>query len=219
MGCAQSSSTCAATGQQAAIDRHSPTLLTQPVGKLFGRPSGKFTHSVGKLHESAASGRSQALRAGLDLRDDGFKKVDTHKDRQVSSPVCVSSPTQRTSLHLAASNGDAAVALALLRDGASVDSKNDHGDTALLCAATYGHVTVVQLLLAAGAEVDALDGQEMTPLHWAARMSHVDLASVLLDAGASLDSKSCYGYTPFAMAQDWGSGPTRTLFEERGGWR
>lgn len=113
-------------------------------------------------------------------------------------------------LHLAAANGNVAIARILLAHGAKVNvSTLDHGPTPLDEALIHGHADVAKLLVDAGAgsnfysdiamgkvaEVRAAlakdasianrpDGWWRTPLAYAAGANRLEMAKVLLDAGA-----------------------------------
>jgi ankyrin repeat protein len=83
-----------------------------------------------------------------------------------------------------------------------VDSKDNHGRTALTWAATKGHEAVVRLLLArddVAADSKSNDGQ--TPLRWAAANGHEAVVQLLLLRGdVTVDSKDNYGRTPLSWA-------------------
>merc|ERR1711972_233034 len=124
-----------------------------------------------------------------------------------------------TPLHLASVRGHTNAVALLLETGASIHARDSNHLTPLLMAAERGHDVTVQLLLAMGSHVNATDLQEMTALHWAARMDHQKVAIALLDARADLNLKSGTGYTPLAMAEDWGTASMTRLLRERGGVR
>ena len=63
--------------------------------------------------------------------------------------------SSRSALMVAAEKGRAQVARALIDAGATVDWRDEKGETALLCAAERECVPIAQALLAAGATVDA----------------------------------------------------------------
>eukprot|EP00929_Paragymnodinium_shiwhaense_P082401 TRINITY_DN43407_c0_g1_i1.p1 TRINITY_DN43407_c0_g1~~TRINITY_DN43407_c0_g1_i1.p1 ORF type:complete len:355 (+),score=28.54 TRINITY_DN43407_c0_g1_i1:107-1171(+) len=159
-----------------------------------------------EMHKAADEGR---------VRD-----VARFLDEGVAVDICTDS--QLTPLHIAASQGHADVAQCLLSAGAIVCPRDASGSTPLHFAASYGKGDVVEALLATGrCEVNAQDSQAMTPLHWAARMAHEEIALALLCARADLNAKSCHspGYTPFAMAEDWGTSSITELLRANGGHR
>ena len=102
-----------------------------------------------------------------------------------------------TLLHLAASQGKADVAKALLQGGANVNAKNRNGATALHRAAHDGNNFVIKALLQGGADVNAKDRKGNTPLHLAAANGvHADIQNLLLEAGADPNAKNNAGDRP-----------------------
>ena len=87
-----------------------------------------------------------------------------------------------TPLHVAAFQGHADVARALLEAGASMDAVDKQGRTPLHWAAVRGHAVVARALLEAGASVDAVDKEGDTPLHLAADLGHAEVSTALLNA-------------------------------------
>lgn len=74
-------------------------------------------------------------------------------------------------------------------------------------------------MLARGAPVNAVDEQGCTPLHIVAWRGSVPMARILVEGGADLMAKSAGGYTPFAMAQDWGTASMCQFLSELGAGR
>ncbi|XP_004711133.2 ankyrin repeat and SAM domain-containing protein 6 [Echinops telfairi] len=75
----------------------------------------------------------------------------------------------------------------LLRRGASVNSRNHYGWSALMQAARFGHVSVAHLLLDHGADVNAQNRLGASVLTVAARGGHLGVVKLLLEAGAFVD--------------------------------
>lgn len=99
----------------------------------------------------------------------------------------------------AAETGDTAAVRALLSEGAEVDERTSHGDTALMRAAASGHVEMVLLLLDAGADVNAMATSGMTALMRASFFGHTGVVRALLDRGADPHLTDRTGMT----ALDW----------------
>jgi len=93
---------------------------------------------------------------------------------------------QRTQLHRAARDGDAARVRELLQRKYPVNRFNEDGKTALHYAVAGEHLAIVDLLLAAGADVNARDERVIgdTPLGEYAGSCSVEMAKRLVDAGA-----------------------------------
>ena len=75
----------------------------------------------------------------------------------------------------------------MLRDGADVDARDRHGQTALMLAAHHGHRELAQALVEAGAGLDGTAKYNLTALMLAIVAGHADVARVLIAAGANLD--------------------------------
>ena len=73
----------------------------------------------------------------------------------------------------------------LLDKGATIDAKNNFGNTALFLASNNGQVEVVKLLLDKGATVDAKNNQDITPLMMASQNGDVEVIKLLLAKGAN----------------------------------
>ena len=87
----------------------------------------------------------------------------------------------RAGLHVAAENGDAAVARELLSRGAAPSVVGTFGLTPAHVAAYCGHVDVLELILAApGADTNARDQDGSTPLHWAVSSGKVATVEAIL---------------------------------------
>lgn len=134
------------------------------------------------IHVAAARGnpvvvvRLLASGANPNARALGFARP-SHSRR----PWCVGGARP---LHLA-TNGT--IVEVLLRAGASVDARDEHGSTPLHRAASRGNADAARALIAAGADVNAADFFDaQTPLHRLAAHDRADeLVEALVDAGAN----------------------------------
>eukprot|EP01043_Picozoa_sp_COSAG02_P044355 COSAG02_NODE_3955_length_5986_cov_73.466452_2_plen_328_part_00 len=93
----------------------------------------------------------------------------------------------------AAAKGHTDVIVVLLQAGASVDSADDFGYTALHKSAKAGHTSCVSELIKGGATVDTVvdagsAGSQWTALHFASFEGHTSVARVLLEAGANVEA-------------------------------
>ena len=86
---------------------------------------------------------------------------------------------QQRALHVAAMFGRSAAARALLRAGASLESRDGDGATPLALAAEHGHGECALELLWRGADVAAADGEGATPREAAAAAGRADVAAML----------------------------------------
>ena len=104
---------------------------------------------------------------------------------------------------------------ALIRAGASSNTSNSIGDTALhLAASRRGKAaSIVQLLLTAGADVATTNRRGETPLHTAYELDSVKL---LLEAGAPIECENNVSMRPFHSACSKGSCGKGQLLLEAG---
>ncbi|CAE7226718.1 ANKHD1, partial [Symbiodinium sp. CCMP2456] len=89
--------------------------------------------------------------------------------------------------------GGVAMVKFLLEAGASIESKNAYGITALARAAGLGCTEVVRLLLLKGASVDSTDDNGWTALTTASNRGHAEVVQVLLDFGSNVHHMSHCG--------------------------
>jgi ankyrin repeat protein len=73
--------------------------------------------------------------------------------------------------------------LAVLAEGAEVNSRNDSGKTPLHAAARQGHQEVVTLLIANGADVDAKTEKGETAISLANKKGHTEIVEMLRKHG------------------------------------
>lgn len=106
-----------------------------------------------------------------------------------------------TTLHHACWNNQGEVVKTLIeRDPASVNKRNDDGESPLLLAVRQSNLMIVELLLAAGAETDCADIHGVMPLHVAAGKGDLFVGKALLAAGADPGKKTIEGQTPLILA-------------------
>ena len=100
----------------------------------------------------------------------------------------ISSYSQTSALHYAASAKDPECVRLLLEAGINVDSMTNWDQTPLHFAAAYTKdVRHAKLLLDYGAEPNKRDRDGMTPLSWCAISNNPDVAIVLLERGAYVE--------------------------------
>ena len=110
---------------------------------------------------------------------------------------------------LAVRAGDAPVVRSMLKQGVDVNSRDSHGQTALLVAARLGHTDVVEALIAHGADLDASAKYHLTALMLAVLNNHQEIARRLVAAGAnrSLRGSGAPGFgdkTAYDLARERG---------------
>ena len=117
-------------------------------------------------------------------------------------------------LHLAASEGDLALARMSLEHNADVNSQNNDGLTPLLLASRRKNLDVVRLLLDHNADVHVRDKRGNTPLHVATSTGNgnLDICRILLNRNAEVDSRTHHGSTPLLLASECGTPELVQLF-------
>jgi ankyrin repeat protein len=93
--------------------------------------------------------------------------------------------TTESELWTAARNGDQASLVALVKQGAAVDARQEDGTSALHWAVLGGHGEAIASLLQAGADANAADSYGTTPLSLAALNGDAAATQALLKAGAN----------------------------------
>jgi ankyrin repeat protein len=89
----------------------------------------------------------------------------------------------------ASARNDKCILRALLRQGADVNERDDHGRTALMYAAEFGSVKVLKILLRHGADPLAVCRQNKTALMYAVRHGHSHSVKSLLSIKNSFHRK------------------------------
>ncbi len=126
---------------------------------------------------------------------------------------------QGSSVHVAfmkaARDGDFEGVRHYFEEGASLESRDEQGRTAMHIAAERGFSKTINILVELGANVNATDHQKETPLHRAAKQSHgADTAALLILNGADITIKNRFGDTAFTMVKQ----ENRTKQVLRGAW-
>lgn len=107
----------------------------------------------------------------------------------------------QTAVADAAMKGDVATVRTLLKQGASVNTAQGDGSTALHWAAEHGDVALAQTLLAAHANVKATTRiGAYTPLDLAAKAGNAEIINMLIKAGADVKAVTTTGATALHFA-------------------
>lgn len=119
------------------------------------------------------------------------------QSRFCKSLINVVSPKGETPLQIACTSGFEAIVSLLLRYGASIDSENRLGKTALSIAASLGNGPIAQQLLENG---KVTKFEKTKALHIATQFGYFALVKLLLEHGAGTDAVSRNKITPLAQA-------------------
>ncbi|CAG0905805.1 unnamed protein product [Cyprideis torosa] len=116
-----------------------------------------------------------------------------------ADPKAVTSPLNRTPLHLAAT---LEIATVLIDNEAEVNVRDRWGQTPLYLATRLDHQPIVKLLLSNGADPNIPDKAERTPLlHASRRHGHQSIVELLLAHGADVLATDRRGRTPLSEAK------------------
>eukprot|EP00929_Paragymnodinium_shiwhaense_P014635 TRINITY_DN122565_c0_g1_i1.p2 TRINITY_DN122565_c0_g1~~TRINITY_DN122565_c0_g1_i1.p2 ORF type:complete len:163 (-),score=39.36 TRINITY_DN122565_c0_g1_i1:149-637(-) len=95
----------------------------------------------------------------------------------------------------AARVGDVEAVKQAVRDGASVNTADSHGWTALHYCSANGNVEITRILVDSGSDVNTTLPDFSTPLMLAVEEGHLDIAKILLERGALPKCKDEDGFT------------------------
>ena len=115
----------------------------------------------------------------------GFLDVVERHSTEDQAMLNAQNSWSRSGLFLACKHGHVDIALILLEKGASVNTKDIVGNTALHFAVRTRNEALVRLLLELGADVDNKDDIDLRPLYWAVCMGSLRLVRMLLEFGAN----------------------------------
>lgn len=99
-----------------------------------------------------------------------------------------------------AARGDVNAMHALLEAGVDIESRNDHGETALIYATRSLNFQGVLTLLARGANPNAMTNHGATALHYAIKGNRADILRLLLERGANPNIADPAVPTPLVLA-------------------
>jgi ankyrin repeat protein len=110
----------------------------------------------------------------------------------------------------AAARGDVAALRALLDEGADVDARDRHGNTALMIAAHKNHLEAVRALAAAGADLDRTAKYGLSALMLAIIAGNDEVAMALIGLGANTELRGTgapgfAGKSALDLAEELGS--------------
>lgn len=100
--------------------------------------------------------------------------------------------------------GSPAVALELLKQGASPNVQDASGTSPVHDAARTGFLDTLKVLVEHGADVNALDGTGSLPIHLAIREGHASVVSFLAPE-SDLHHRDASGLTPLELARQRGA--------------
>jgi ankyrin repeat protein len=102
-------------------------------------------------------------------------------------------------------SGNTTEIVRLLKAGANVNTKDNHGFTALHIASGRGDLATIELLINKGANVSAQNDGGDTPLHDACMNGKIEAAKLLIEKGADVNAKNKSGQNPIYPAAERGN--------------
>ncbi len=152
------------------------------------------------------------------LRAIAKREIDAAKiDRLIAAGADVDArrtPDNETPLFRAARRGRTDIVLKLIKAGASLDMRDQWGNTALCAAISSGAAEATQALIAAGTDVNTRNHGKATPLFAAARLKDKSFARALIEAGADATRVDASGHTASRLAYLTGNRETGDLISE-----
>ncbi len=107
-----------------------------------------------------------------------------------------------TPLMVAASVGNTAALMTLLKHGADVNARHtEDGRTPLIFAAKEGYSDTVLCLIARGARVNDADNEGLTPMIWAAKSGQQEIVTLLISQGADIRAEAKDGQNALLKAK------------------
>ena len=107
----------------------------------------------------------------------------------------------------------------LLKKGVDINSKDEHGQTALMNAAHNGQVDLVRLLIEQGADLNTTAKYGLSALMLAIIARQAAIARLLIEAGADLNLRSTRGFsnsTALSLTEKGGLEEIAILLKQKG---
>mmetsp|Transcript_19567 Transcript_19567/g.31061 ORF Transcript_19567/g.31061 Transcript_19567/m.31061 type:complete len:187 (-) Transcript_19567:98-658(-) len=95
------------------------------------------------------------------------------------------------------------IAKILLENNASVDLKDNKGQTSLFLASLGGHIDLVKLLIKRGADINIVTNEGYSPFYAACWRNRLEVAKVLHKAGANANHEAPDGTNALSIAKEW----------------
>ena len=97
-----------------------------------------------------------------------------------------------------------------------IETRNKHGNNALIKAAEYGQTEIVRFLIGVGAKINVRNNYNDTALTEAAEYGRAEVVKLLIEAGADLSFRDRDGQTALMKAVKYGHTEIAKLLIEAG---
>jgi len=173
------------------------------------------------IHRNIASGDTEIMEMLIDSKKVDVNKVDGKGDPHITYAVDNSKILEKLILKIKpnldqvfGSNKDTVLIVTaryanaleslkvLIKYGATLDLKNEIGETALFYATLYSNLAAADELIKAGADKDIQDIYGKTPLIVAAARNDIELLNKLIESGANKDIQNNNGKTALIVAAE-----------------
>jgi ankyrin repeat protein len=178
------------------IDQVMDATVDQPNPLIHVYPSFVYVGNVALISVSntdRVKGKQKATDDEWQEKPNDTTQAATVSRQRVSENNC------RTSLHMAALNGNLATVISLLLQGFHVNAKDQFGYTPLHLATYKGHTEIVRFLLGQGADVYTAERNGFCALHVASSHGHLPIVNLLLQS-TDVNIKNKDGLTPLFLA-------------------
>lgn len=109
-----------------------------------------------------------------------------------------------THLKHAIAKADILALNALLEQGTDIETRDEHGNNALMLATGNGNLNMVNLLLTKGANINARNNSNDTALIFAASYGYADIVNTFLANHTNIDAQNNDGFTALMLAACFG---------------
>lgn len=141
----------------------------------------------------------------------GYAKCARTLVEKASIPVDIALSDKTQPIHVAADGAHEACLAYLLEAGASLDARNNNGQTAMhICAKVRDigrrelYMNCIARMLKAGADINVRDTSENTPLLTAAARGDEEMVKFLLKHNADPRAKDMFNHDALFIAEDFG---------------
>ena len=173
----------------------------------------------GEPQQSTPTTETKPVDPGAEVPEQLLSPLKLKPIETVTEVTRLEPPTPKTPdilIQEAAFHGDIKAVKQHLAAGTHVNTKDEHGETALHLAAWQGQVEIAKFLISKSANVNAKDDKGVAPLHPAAYGGHHDMVDLLIKNGANVNAQDNINGIPLHPASAGGHKETVKLLIANG---